>query len=377
MKWNALARRRKVGGLGIKNLNAVNQALLTKWSWRFAVEDTDLWRTLVEEKHNLGDVSWATKNPTCTYGKSLWRAIMKHHPIFLKYIHFKVNNGALCRFWDDNWLYPHSLKSCYPNLYAVSRAKDLTVAAMRPSVGNVINWNLHIPRRLNAAATAEFSLLSADLNGFKFHMCCPDEVQWFLSKSKVFNVSSTYDKLTDNDDSLLTGPIFNLICKLKCPPKIGFFLWLLAYNRLPTRDLLGRRGMDIPQGCLFCDADETSDHLLLHCTFARQVWNDFMCKANWFFSMPADVNSMLQAWGLAQDSKECTAVWYIIPAAIMWSLWKERNNRDFNNKNSTVRDVIHKTIYFLYTWSLVIKDLESVDANAFMRNWFTVYFSSQ
>ncbi|XP_026378666.1 uncharacterized protein LOC113273113 [Papaver somniferum] len=245
---------------------------------------------------------------------------MKYHATFLKFIQFKVNNGALYMFWDDNWLYPHSLKSCYPNLYVVSRAKNFTVVDMGSFDINVINWNFHIPRRLNAAARAEYSLLSADLNGFKFNMSCTDELQWSLTKSKQFSVSSTYDKIIANDESFLTVPIFNLIWKLKCPPKIGLFLWLLANNRLPARDLLKRIGMDVPQGCLFYDADETSSHLLLHRTFATQVWNDFMSKSNWFFSMPADITSMLQSWEFAQGSKECNIVWYLIPAAIMWSL---------------------------------------------------------
>ncbi|XP_026431924.1 uncharacterized protein LOC113329173 [Papaver somniferum] len=242
----------------------------------------------MEEKYDSGDVSWATKSPTCTYGKSVWRAIMKYHSTFFKFIKFKVNNGALCSFWDDNWLYQHSLKSFYPNLYAVSRAKNFTVAAMGTTAGNTVIWNLHIPRRLNAAARAEYSLISADLNDFRFDISSPDELQWSLTKSKQFSVSSVYDKLTANNDTLLTSPISNLIWKLKCPPKIGFFLWLLSYNKLPTRDFLRRRGMDIPQGFLFCDADETSSHLLLHCTFARQVWNDFICHLNWFFTMPDD-----------------------------------------------------------------------------------------
>ncbi|XP_026411199.1 uncharacterized protein LOC113306484 [Papaver somniferum] len=152
VKWLALSRKKKQGELGIKNLKRMNQALLTKWSWRYAVEDESLWKSIVEEKYGSGETIWIPKNPTCIYGRSVWRYIMNHNSSFLKFVRFKVNDGSMCRFWDDNWIYDSLIKTCYPNLYAQSRSKHSSVAELGFAVGDSVTWNLHTPTRLNAAA---------------------------------------------------------------------------------------------------------------------------------------------------------------------------------------------------------------------------------
>ncbi|XP_026383952.1 uncharacterized protein LOC113279473 [Papaver somniferum] len=324
VKWLALTRKKKAGGLGIKILKKLNHALLTKWSWRYVVEDNALWRQIVEEKYNSGDVAGASKVPTSTYGK----------------------------------------------------AKNMTAAEVGTLVDNEVVWNLHIPRRLTAAVRVELRLLTADLHNVRFIYNQVDELQWSLTKNHKFSVSSVYEILTEQDTSLPSGPIFNFIWKLKCPPKIGFFLWLLAYNRMPTIDLLRRRNIDVPADFLFCNETESSSHLLLHCSFARQIWSHFMRHINWFFSMPADIVSMLHFWVLVQSNNVVNAVWNLIPAAIMWSIWKERNARAFSDKRSNARSVSNKEIYNLFSWSLDLKDFENVGSAEVMKNWYNIYFNS-
>lgn len=83
---------------------------------------------------------------------------MKFHPTFLKHIKIKVNNDILCRFWDDNWLYQNPIKICYPNLYGIYRAKNITVPEVGSLVDNEVVWNLHIPKRLSDAVRVELRL---------------------------------------------------------------------------------------------------------------------------------------------------------------------------------------------------------------------------
>jgi hypothetical protein len=57
------------------------------------------------------------------------------------------------------------------------------------------------------------------------------------------------------------------------PPKCKSFLWLAVINRCWTADRLARRGLDHPDKCPLCDQeDETVQHILVSCVFAREVW---------------------------------------------------------------------------------------------------------
>lgn len=57
------------------------------------------------------------------------------------------------------------------------------------------------------------------------------------------------------------------------PHKAKLFLWLAIRNRCWTADRLQHRGMPHPKICpLYDQCNETINHLLLGCVFAREIW---------------------------------------------------------------------------------------------------------
>ena len=57
------------------------------------------------------------------------------------------------------------------------------------------------------------------------------------------------------------------------PPRCKFFIWLASLNQCWTTDRLARRGLDHPDHCPLCDQeDETIQHILTSCVFAREIW---------------------------------------------------------------------------------------------------------
>jgi hypothetical protein len=74
---------------------------------------------------------------------------------------------------------------------------------------------------------------------------------------------------------------YHRIWKTWAPPKCKFFMWLIAHQRVWTADRLQKRGIDHPERCPFCDQEqETLDHLLVGCVFAREFWLKLLIQIN-------------------------------------------------------------------------------------------------
>lgn len=51
VKWAAICRPKKYGGPGILNSKLMNVALLTKWIWKIAQNESGLWAELLRAKY--------------------------------------------------------------------------------------------------------------------------------------------------------------------------------------------------------------------------------------------------------------------------------------------------------------------------------------
>ncbi|GKV02024.1 hypothetical protein SLEP1_g14511 [Rubroshorea leprosula] len=77
VSWEKVCRSRKEGGLGVKDLDRFNMALLGKWRWRLVVEKEALWNRVVEAKYGVHKKrDWEGKNVkhNCSYW---WKAVWK------------------------------------------------------------------------------------------------------------------------------------------------------------------------------------------------------------------------------------------------------------------------------------------------------------
>lgn len=61
-------------------------------------------------------------------------------------------------------------------------------------------------------------------------------------------------------------------------PKHTFITWVLASNRLGTRDRMRSWGLQVPENCILCNTEEdTKQHLFFYCSFSSEVWC-FFCS---------------------------------------------------------------------------------------------------
>jgi hypothetical protein len=97
-----------------------------------------------------------------------------------------------------------------------------------------------------------------------------DEMIWQFNSSGVYSSQFFYDVM--NFRGVI--PFFtSAVCKLRVPPRMHFFLWLVSKNKLVTRDNLEKRRRVDDKSCLFCSEDESTHHLFFDCVVAEQAWN--------------------------------------------------------------------------------------------------------
>jgi hypothetical protein len=81
------------------------------------------------------------------------------------------------------------------------------------------------------------------------------------------------------------------------PPRCKYFIWLASLNRCWTADRLARRGMDHPDRCPLCDQqDETVQHILVTCVFARDVWFRTLSRLGLQYLTPTSNATVFQEW---------------------------------------------------------------------------------
>ncbi|KAL1196642.1 hypothetical protein V5N11_000721 [Cardamine amara subsp. amara] len=118
-------------------------------------------------------------------------------------------------------------------------------------------------------------------------------------------------------------------------PKFAFTFWTANLDRLPVRARLVAWGMNIYPLCCLCNqATESRDHLLLHCEYSEQVWEESLRRLghtrfvfhNW---------SALITWLSSASVSTPSKLKLIVCHATIYLLWRERNNRHFNSSTTT------------------------------------------
>jgi hypothetical protein len=140
----------------------------------------------------------------------------------------------------------------------------------------------------------------------------------------------------------------NKLWKLKIPLRIKVFGWYLRKGVILTKDNLAKRNWHGSKKCVFCHQNETIKHLFFQCRFARSIWSVIQAASTLF--PPCNIINIFGNWlnGIDNRFKKYIRVGTI---AFIWSLWLCRNDKVFNDKNSSILQVIYRAIGTLRLWS--------------------------
>ncbi|OVA10833.1 Reverse transcriptase zinc-binding domain [Macleaya cordata] len=293
---------------------------------------------------------WIPEPIRSTHGHSCWRTIAAQAQKVAHLFRIKLNSGAKTSFWVDLWgaNQTEPLKNIAPNLFRIStkkagQVKDFVILDTPGS------WNIEFSRDIRNTEIPSLARLLAVIGDNPPQLNDQsDFCSWSLTNKGIFTVKSLYDYLSGSSS---TGYPTKLIWNPKIPFKINFFFWLASLHKLLTLDNLKKRGHHIANGCYFClQQEETTPHLLLHCSFTQRIWDEILPRFGWCWACPGSVISLAHSWSSHGFSKTGKLLWQFVPASIFWVIWLERNRRIFDNKSKDPIALSHEVKSLIHFW---------------------------
>jgi hypothetical protein len=119
VNWKVVTMKKEDGGLGIRDIKAMNFALIAKWMWMWLTQEK--WWKEATMKVNEAYRPW---EDYCA--SRFWQNIAKVKTVFNCSISFQLGNGKKILFWNDNWKDDIMLNK-YPMVYRNATNQRCTV----------------------------------------------------------------------------------------------------------------------------------------------------------------------------------------------------------------------------------------------------------
>ncbi|KAJ4772002.1 RNA-directed DNA polymerase (reverse transcriptase)-related family protein [Rhynchospora pubera] len=230
-------------------------------------------------------------------------------------------------------------------LWKLQKEPDSTWA----STVNLLYGSRDIPTLLADGRTSAAFRDILHYNDFFSSSICnpglPQQLTWKWSTTGEYSSASSYRILADPG---MRSPYHILLWKIKAPPKVRIFLWLILLDRILTQQNLARRNWPSITSCQCCSEGcmETSVHLFVHCTFAKQIWTQLQIRFN--LPLLAFTTDLPAFW--LQNRQTIGPSWDIIWATSSWAIWKERNSRLFASNRLTASRLVVEICATIEVW---------------------------
>jgi hypothetical protein len=143
-----------------------------------------------------------------------------------------------------------------------------------------------------------------------------DALIWQNTSSRRYPVQSLYAIINNRGIQHVFTPV---MWKIFVPSRLHIFMWLLANNKVLTRDNLAKRKNVDNKTFLFCDDLESTHHLFYECCVTQIMWG-VVAKIT---GLPEilDFESMAKLWLRDKRLKAMN----VFSTAVVWCIWKVRN----------------------------------------------------
>lgn len=226
------------GGLGFRELNCFNKALVAKQVWRIWTMPDNLVACIMKAKY-YPDCS-ILEAPLRRKPSFAWRSIQSSCALIKEGLIWRIGNGKTTRIWEDRWiLRPSSFRIQSPPSILDPLA---TVSQLLDAKGH--SWNQHLLHQL--FSVEEQAIIQSLPISFTDR---EDRLIWRGADTGIFTVKSAYhiQKTWESSQKAKCSvrknqsKVWKTLWKLNIPNAEKVFFWRACHDILPTRDNLVRR----------------------------------------------------------------------------------------------------------------------------------------
>lgn len=224
------------GGMGFRDFQLFNQALLAKHGWKLFTNPDSLCARVLKGKyyHECDFMSACNKR----HSSHTWRAILYGREVLQKGLIKRVGDGTTIRVWEDPWL---------PANYGRKPITKLPTASAT-MVEELID---HVNAERDIMALQN-NFIAADVQAIQripISRAMEDVWAWQPEKLGFFSVRSAYKLLVHQHRSTQQASCsegdeksyWKKLWKLPVPPKVRNFWWRVINKFVPTRSILRDR----------------------------------------------------------------------------------------------------------------------------------------
>lgn len=238
--WLKLSVNKLDGGMGFKDLEMFNNALLAKQVWRMLQEPDSLWVRVLKGVHFPNStVLDARKGARASW---IWNSLLVGRDFLKSEILWQIGDGECVNIWNDRWIpgFQDDLKG-FPGPVD----EELPIRVSELINPDVRSWDLSV---LEEWLTEDQQLA---ISKIPLSFCSKaDRLVWPHTTDGKYSVKSGYTELSKkrnihadvaSSSHHIDKKVWHEIWGLDVPNKIKIFLWRACWNILPTKDNLCKK----------------------------------------------------------------------------------------------------------------------------------------
>ena len=265
VSWQKLCMDKNRGGMGFRDINTFNLAMLAKQAWRLLQGTQSLFYRVYKARYF----------PNCTFLEAqlghnpsfIWQSLLTVREVIIAGSRWKIGDRKHIGVTTHKWLSHDPIFNGEPDLEL--KVSDLIDEDTR-------QWDRGKIHALFTARTRT-EILALPLNNLQ----AQDSPIWMENKARTFSVKTAYhvalwlkqQQVVEHSKARLDKSTWKKIRTLNVPPKVRNFIWRACSDCLPTRANLHRRKVHVEVVCGLCQQKlETTGHILWEYPLARNVW---------------------------------------------------------------------------------------------------------
>ena len=185
----------------------------------------------------------------------------------------------------------------------------------------------------------------------------PSKPLWLLNSCRSFIIASIKRSLNDESNEAnanIQTVNFKNLWKASIQKKCKYFLWTVYHDCLNTLDVLQKRCPNMALSLNWCSsckvATEDLDHIFIHCSKAKNIWKMVQDATKVIIQGSSAKFLCTNLCKMKQNSIRSIIKFNTI-AITMWTIWIDRNNIIFNEKNISNLDSLKNICNLVGIWS--------------------------